>query len=279
VPWECCNVDMREAARDQVKAPGGCMLYCAALARGGDGGGGGDPLLLVGGSGSNEARVLSVAQALALGGGAPAAAPLVATVMGLPRGVYTADWANGEVFVVAGGDAPTRVLRVTGAASWPPAEKAGAAGAAAAREGKAAGAAVWGPEGDAIALDCGAAPSPGRPVRPPRRVLTAAAAADAAASGGGGGGGGGDAAPGEATSEQHHPLEQVMATPAGKFRGGSAALRAVMEAREAAAAAAGGGGGGGGGGEGAEEEDGDDGDDEVDARSPPSGWLAGATNH
>jgi hypothetical protein len=221
----------------------------------------------VGGSGSNEARVLSVAQALALGTGAPGAAPLVATVLGLPRGVYSADWANGEVFVVAGGDAPTRVMHLAGAAPWPRASEA-------AREGSAAGAAVWGPEGDALAMDCGAAPSPGRPVRPPRRVVQAAHAAASEGVDVASGGGGGEAtAPDEAGD---HPLKQVMATPVGKFRGGSAALRAVMEAREAAAR--GGGGGGGGGGAPAVEE-GDDEEEEEEARSPPRGWLAGATNH
>ena len=50
--------------------------------------------------------------------------PLVATLSGMSKGVFSVDWAEEEgVFVLAGGDAPVRVFRLVvpgGGAGWPP---------------------------------------------------------------------------------------------------------------------------------------------------------------
>jgi hypothetical protein len=149
---------------------------------------------------------------------------------------------------VAGGDAPTRVLQLRGAegAAWP----------ARREEGSKAGSAVWGHGGDALLLDYGVSPDPSSPIRPPRRVLKAQAAAFAAAAataataagtaaGGGGGGSARAAASGSPTPEERadaHPVVSLLSPGPKSLRKGSAAMRAVGQAREMNAAAGGGGG-------------------------------------
>jgi hypothetical protein len=258
VPWGESNADIAESIAEssalarhphQSYDGGGARLYGCALSPGGG-------LLLAGGSGVNEAKVFSMGEMARLSAarGAPCAgaAALVATVTGLERGVFAVDWCSGgagggeATLVLAGGDAPTRVLALRGGEKgWP----------AARREGDRAGGAVWGHAGDALLMDLGASPDPSSPIRPPRRVLKAQAAAfaaAAAAAGGGGGGGGASAAAAGAQSARTsptpeeranaHPVVSLLSPGPKSLRKGSAAMRAVGQAREMSAAAVGGGG-------------------------------------
>lgn len=241
------------------------MLYAAALSPTTDAGG---PLLLAGGSGMNEAKIFSLKELLLASApkapapaplkgdaarsaagrksdapslAAPPPAPVVASVYGLARGVFTADWAGEGVFVVAGGDAGARVMRVAlPGGRWPP-EKAH-------RDGDVAGEGAWA-NGDSLEIDFGMN-SPGKPVAPRRRVLesaaqkasSAAAAAAAAVTarivaegengvdGAGGGSGSGSGSSGVAFPPGFAP---GFASPTRMARGG-AALRAAIAAREEA---------------------------------------------
>jgi hypothetical protein len=248
-----------------VAASPSSMLYAAALSRGSDAGD--PPLLLVGGSGMNEAKVFSLPQLLAAA--APAAAPppplkgdaarsaagrkdapppgpppptpLVASVYGLARGVFTADWAGEGVFVVAGGDAGAKVMRVAlPGGRWPP-EKAH-------RDGDVAGDGAWA-NGDSLEIDFGLH-SPGKPIPLPRRKAAGADAAGGSGAGGGAAGaavsaaggvdaagadGGGGHGSGGATGAAVPP---GFSSPTRMARGG-AALRAAMAARNEAEGATG----------------------------------------
>ena len=251
VPWGESNADCAESIAEasalarhphQSYDGGGARLYGCALSPGGG-------LLLAGGSGVNEAKVFSMPEVQRLSGarGAPCAgaAALVATITGLERGVFAMDWCSGggageAALVLAGGDAPTRVLALRGGEKgWP----------AARREGDRAGGAVWGHAGDALLLDYGVSPDPSSPIRPPRRVLKAQAAAFAAAAAAAGGGGSAAAAGAPAraspTPEERanaHPVVSLLSPGPKSLRKGSAAMRAVGQAREMSAAAGGGGG-------------------------------------
>ncbi len=319
LPWGESNVDCRESVEEasalaphpQQTYDGGPRLYGVALS-------GASGLVLAGGSGVNEAKVWHLGEALRLGaaaagagaggsgGGGSTAAPLVATVTGMERGVFALDWCpgGGDVFVLAGGDAPTRVVEVKGVGKgWPPPAPAAQPGAKAGSSGSgssgalpAGAGAVWGPDGDSLLLDFGVSPSPTSPVRPPRRVLKAQAAAQAAAASAGGssssgsssssgalvGGGGGAAGRGSPTPEEKetaHPVVSLFSPGPRSMRKGSAAMRAVSQAREMAAVVGGGGGGCGGGGGAAlatqeDEDDGEEEEEEVASPEAARGFLS-----
>ena len=108
LPWGESNVDCRESVEEasalaphpQQTYDGGPRLYGVALS-------GASGLVLAGGSGVNEAKVWHLGEALRLGaaaagagaggsgGGGSTAAPLVATVTGMERGVFALDWGPG----------------------------------------------------------------------------------------------------------------------------------------------------------------------------------------
>jgi hypothetical protein len=281
MPWGESNLDCAESiaeASTRSKHPGqayegGPRLYGCALAPGGG-------LLLAGGSGVSEAKVFSVSEMLRVAGAGgkpctPPAAPLVATVTGLERGVFAMDWCGSDTLAVAGGDAPTRVLQLKGVEAWPGRAAGGAgkgsssgggssggssAGAGHSHHhhpphhaGEKAGSGVWGVDGDALLMDYSASPDPSKPIGPPARVRRAQEAAFAAASSGGGSSssssssstasalvGGGGGSKGSPTAEEKaaaHPVVSLLSPGPKSLRKGSAAMRAVGQARELSAAA------------------------------------------